>query len=147
MAPGRILVVEDEENCVRALEYFLSQSGHQVAAAPRARAAIELAAQFRPDVLLTDLFLADEEGGAEVARTLLAEDPDLPVIVMSGLPEPEIHRRIAGLTVFRVCTKPIRLAQVAELIDQALATDCRRPGPGAPRRRPPSPGPRAGRNC
>jgi two-component system response regulator AtoC len=123
MAPGRILVVEDEENCVRALEYFLNQSGHQVAAAPRAREAIELAARFRPDVLLTDLFLADDEGGAEVARTLLAEDPDLPVIVMSGLPEPEIHRRIAGLTVFRVCTKPIRLAQVAELIDQALATD------------------------
>ena len=32
----------------------------------------------------------------------------------------EIRRRIAGLPVFRVCTKPIRLAHVAEVIDQAL---------------------------
>lgn len=118
---GRILLVEDEENCVRALEYFLSQSGYEVMAAPRAREAIELAAGFRPHVLLTDLFLADKEGGAEVARTLLEEDPDLPVIVISGLPEPEIHRRIADLPVFRVCTKPLRLSKVAELVEMALA--------------------------
>jgi DNA-binding NtrC family response regulator len=118
---ARILLVEDEENCVRALEYFLSQSGYEVMAAPRAREAIELAAGFRPHVLLTDLFLADKEGGAEVARTLLEEDPDLPVIVISGLPEPEIHRRIAGLPVFRVCTKPLRLSKVAELVEKALA--------------------------
>lgn len=118
---ARILLVEDEENCVRALEYFLSQSGYEVMAAPRAREAIELAAGFRPHVLLTDLFLADKEGGAEVARTLLEEDPDLPVIVISGLPEPEIHRRIADLPVFRVCTKPLRLSKVAELVEMALA--------------------------
>lgn len=117
----RILLVEDEENCVRALEYFLSQSGYEVMAAPRAREAIELAAGFRPHVLLTDLFLADKEGGAEVARALLEEDPDLPVIVISGLPEPEIHRRIADLPVFRVCTKPLRLSKVAELVEKALA--------------------------
>jgi CheY-like chemotaxis protein len=116
----RILLVEDEENCVRALEHFLTQAGYQVAAVSRAREAIEVAAEFRPHVLLTDLFLAGKEGGAEVVRALVAGTPDLRVIVMSGLPEPEIHRRIAGLPVFRVCTKPIRLTRVAELIDQAL---------------------------
>jgi len=121
-SPARILVVEDEENCVRALECFLTESGYQVAAAARAREAIALAADFQPDVLLTDLFLADKEGGAEVARALLSEHPNLRVIVLSGLPEPEIRRRIAGLPVFRVCTKPIRLGQVAEVIGQALAT-------------------------
>lgn len=118
--PARILLVEDEENCVRALEHFLTESGYEVMAVPRAREAIELAADFHPDVLLTDLFLADKEGGAEVARALLDHDPRLPVIVISGLPEPEIHRRIAGLPVFRVCTKPIRLTQVADVIGQAL---------------------------
>lgn len=118
---ARILLVEDEENCVRALEYFLSQNGYEVVAAPRAREAIELASGFRPDVLVTDLFLADKEGGAEVARVLLEEDPDLPVIVISGLPEPEIQRRIAGLPIFQVCTKPLRLSQVAEMVEKALA--------------------------
>lgn len=120
---ARILLVEDEENCVRALEYFLGREGHEVVAVSRAREAIERAADFRPDVLLTDLFLADEEGGAEVARVLLENDPDLPVIVMSGLPRPEIERRIDGLQVFRVCPKPIRLSQIADAIGEALATD------------------------
>lgn len=125
MARARILLVEDEENCVRALEYFLSQNGYDVVAAPRAREAIELAADFHPDVLLTDLFLADKEGGAEVARALLEEDPDLPVIVISGLPEPEIRRRINGLPVFQVCTKPLRLSTVAEVVENALAAAAR----------------------
>lgn len=119
---ARILLVEDEENCVRALEYFLTQAGHQVVSAPRAREAIEAAAAFHPDVLLTDLFLADEKGGAEVARALLEEDPDLPVIVMSGLPVPEIERRIADLKIFQVCPKPVRLSRLAEVIGEALAT-------------------------
>ena len=119
---ARILLVEDEENCVRALEYFLTQVGHQVVSAPRAVEAIEAAAGFHPDVLLTDLFLADEKGGAEVARALLAEDPDLPVIVMSGLPVPEIQRRTADLKIFQVCPKPVRLSRIAEVIGEALAT-------------------------
>lgn len=113
---------------MRALEYFLTQNGYEVVAAPRAREAIELAAGFRPDILLTDLFLADKEGGAEVARTLLKEDPNLPVVVISGLPEPEIRRRIAGLPIFRVCTKPLRLSAVAQVVEEALATNgSRRP--------------------
>lgn len=116
----RVLLVEDEEHCVRALEYFLTEQGHEVAAAPRAREAIDLAAQFRPDVLVTDLFLADKEGGSTVARTLQESDPELPVIVMSGLPEPEIRRRIDGVRVFRICTKPIRLQGIAAAIDEAL---------------------------
>lgn len=120
---ARILLVEDEENSVRALKHFLTNEGHEVVAVPRAREAIERAADFRPDLLLTDLFLADEGGGAEVARALLDEDPGLPVIVMSGLPRPEIERRIAGLSVFRVCEKPLRLARIAETIGEALATD------------------------
>lgn len=117
---ARILLVEDEEHCVRALEYFLNENGHRVAAAPRAREAIALAAEFEPDVLVTDLFLADKEGGSTVARTLQEEDPGLPVIVMSGLPEPEIRKRVDGIRVFRICTKPIRLQGIAEAIDEAL---------------------------
>ncbi len=117
---ARILLVEDEENCVRALEHFLTQEGHEVVAVPRAQEAIERAADFRPDLLLTDLFLADQDGGAEVARALLEQYPGLPVIVMSGLPRPEIERRVAGLAVFRVCPKPIRLTHLAETIGEAL---------------------------
>ncbi|MFP3940154.1 MAG: response regulator [Acidobacteriota bacterium] len=117
---ARILLVEDEEHCVRALEYFLSETGHEVATAPRAREAIALAEEFEPEVLVTDLFLADKEGGPAVARTLQASDPELPVIVMSGLPEPEIRRRIDGIRVFRICTKPIRLQGLAAAIDEAL---------------------------
>ncbi len=119
---ARILLVEDEENCVRALEYFLGEvSGHEVLSAPRAREAIELGREHPPDVLLTDLFLANKEGGEEVARALIAARPDLPVIVMSGLPEPEIHRRLAEVEVFRVCPKPVRLAAIRQAIVDALA--------------------------
>ncbi len=118
----RILLVEDEENCVRALEHFLSEvGGHEVMTAPRAQEAIEMARRLPPDVLLTDLFLANKEGGEEVARALIAAQPGLPVIVMSGLPEPEIHKRLGDVEVFRICPKPVRLAAIRQAIDDALA--------------------------
>jgi DNA-binding NtrC family response regulator len=119
---ARILLVEDEENCVRALEYFLGEvGGHEIVTAPRAQEAIELARRRPPDVVLTDLFLANAEGGDEVVRTLVAERPDLPVIVMSGLPEPEIHKRLEDVEVFRICPKPVRLTAIRRAIDDALA--------------------------
>lgn len=118
---ARILLVEDEENSVRALEHFLARSGHQVLTADRAREAIDRAGAFAPQVVLTDLFLADREGGAAVARELSAHDPKLRVIVMTGLPAAEAERQLAGTPVFRICLKPLRLTDIGEAIETALA--------------------------
>lgn len=120
---GRILIVEDEEHSVRALENFLEDAGHSIVSAAQAREAIARAPELEPQVLLTDLFLADREGGAAVARILTDRDPSLKVIVMTGLPETEAERQMEGIPVFEVCLKPLRLTAVAAAVEAALSAE------------------------
>ena len=118
---ARILIVEDEESSARALQYFLEEEGYEIACASHAAEAIETAETFRPDLLLTDIFLADQVGGLHVAETLAERDPRLQVVLMTGLPEYDIRERAAHLKPYRLCLKPLRLGQVAETIQEALA--------------------------
>ncbi len=55
--PKRILVVEDEENISQTLRYNLTREGYEVSEAATGTAAIELARQRRPDLILLDLML------------------------------------------------------------------------------------------
>ena len=115
---GRILLVEDEEHSVRALERYLEEAGHRLATAARAVEALERALDLEPEVLVTDLFLADHEGGATVARKLTARDPSLQVIVMTGLftdDEPTDEVEVEGFLV-----KPFSLGVLAHAVHRAL---------------------------
>jgi two-component system phosphate regulon response regulator PhoB len=89
---ARILVVEDEQDLQKVLEYNLRQAGHEPIATLRGREALELAKARRPDVVLLDLMLPDV-AGTEVCRTLKS-DPTLksiPVIMLTARGE-EIDR-------------------------------------------------------
>lgn len=117
---ARILIVEDEVHSARALECFLTSLDHEVKVANRADQALAVAASFDPEVVLTDLLLAGDRDGIVVARELSRREPSPCVILMSGLPRPEIEERAAGQPVYGIQTKPLRLARVREAIDQAL---------------------------
>ncbi len=118
---ARILLVEDEESSVRALEHFLERAGHEVACAASTREAIARGEEISPQLLLTDLHLADHEGGATVARELTARDPHLQVIVMTGQPEMEAERQLDGMPIFHIFFKPLRLAELGATVEAALA--------------------------
>jgi DNA-binding response OmpR family regulator len=70
--PKRILVVEDEENISQTLRYNLTREGYEVSEAATGTAAIDLARQRHPDLILLDLMLP-EMSGLEVCRVLRAE--------------------------------------------------------------------------
>src|SRR5690348_321784 len=78
-----ILVVDDEPELRDSLKAMLESCGHTVAAAgstPEALIAIEAG---RPDVVLTDIFLGDDDGYA-LLNALRAHEDNIPVIAMSG---------------------------------------------------------------
>jgi DNA-binding response OmpR family regulator len=91
----KILVVDDEPNMVFGFTMNLEREGYHVMAAESGKAALELHASFRPEVILLDLKLPDIHG-LEVLRRIRASDPDTRVIIVSCLGEPE--DRAAGLS-------------------------------------------------
>jgi two-component system phosphate regulon response regulator PhoB len=89
---ARILVVEDEQDLQKVLEYNLKQAGHEPIAAMRGRDALELVRARRPDAVLLDLMLPDVPG-TEVCRALKADPAtrSIPVIMLTAKGE-EIDR-------------------------------------------------------
>lgn len=81
----RVLVVDDEPQIVQALTMNLRARRYQVDAAGTGAAALALAAEFPPDVVLLDLGLPDMDG-VEVIHGLRGASgtSGAPIIVLSG---------------------------------------------------------------
>jgi signal transduction histidine kinase/ActR/RegA family two-component response regulator len=90
----RVLVVDDNRDSADSLGVLLRLIGHPVQTAYDGPQALEVAREFRPDIVLLDLALPSL-GGHEVARRLRG-DPGLPglvLIALSGYGGEEDRRR------------------------------------------------------
>jgi len=79
-----ILLVEDEPSVRENTERQLSLLGYKVYSAANGAEALALFHEARPNLLLTDVVMAGEMNGRDLARTLLKEDPELRILFMSG---------------------------------------------------------------
>ncbi|HPF08541.1 MAG: response regulator [Candidatus Cloacimonetes bacterium] len=80
---AKILVIEDDDSFRNVLVQMLSRAGFEVRQAGDGNQAIEVCAQFEPDLVLTDIIMPDKEG-LETIQELLQICPDLKIIAMSG---------------------------------------------------------------
>jgi two-component system KDP operon response regulator KdpE len=78
----RVLVVDDEPQILRGLRTNLVARGYEVDTAPDGEAALDLAAQRRPDIVILDLGLPGIDG-VEVIRGLRTWTT-VPIIVLSA---------------------------------------------------------------
>ncbi|HEX6649809.1 MAG TPA: response regulator, partial [Pyrinomonadaceae bacterium] len=83
---GRVLIVDDDPRVRDLLTELLELEGYEVATASDGAEAIDLAASFEPDVVVSDVVMPNV-GGLELCRKLKA-DPStayVPVLLISGL--------------------------------------------------------------
>jgi DNA-binding response OmpR family regulator len=106
--PARVLVVEDERQTARLLQFILRKEGYQVAHAADGLQALEAANSFLPDAVLLDLQLPGLSG-LEVLRHLRAEPIHAKLVVLvltaSSFEVPPAAVLDAGANSH--CTKPI----------------------------------------
>jgi two-component system alkaline phosphatase synthesis response regulator PhoP len=82
---GRVLLLEDEQDVAELIRYNLAKEGYDVLVSGNGAAALRLAREHRPDVILLDI-MVPQLNGWEVCRRL-KQDADLasiPVIMVSG---------------------------------------------------------------
>lgn len=115
-----ILVVDDEALIVMALEAELEDAGYGVVTAANGRQGLErLTEAPRPGLVLTDMMMP-VMGGAEMLAAMAA-NPDLheiPVIVLSSLPEAAVRARADGAAA--ILRKPYTAEQVLGAIARVL---------------------------
>lgn len=108
---ARLLVVDDEPNIVELLSMSLKYAGFDVATASNGRDAVNIAKDFRPDLILLDVMLPDIDGFG-VVRRLRGEGAKVPVLFLTARDATE--DKITGLTIGGddYVTKPFSLEEV-----------------------------------
>lgn len=89
---SRILVIEDEQDLQRILEYNLRQAGHEVTCCLKGLEGLNQAKTLRPDLVLLDLMLPDLSG-TEICKTLKGDRStrEIPILMLTAKGE-EIDR-------------------------------------------------------
>jgi two-component system cell cycle response regulator DivK len=102
-----VLVVDDDDRNRRLAHDVLRRSGLETIEAASGRAAVALARDRLPDVVLLDLHLPDMEGG-EVSRALQEErTAHIPVVALTALRYPDGGARLLAEGFAGYLEKPI----------------------------------------
>nr|WP_319250022.1 response regulator [uncultured Celeribacter sp.] len=116
---GRVLIIEDEAIIALDLQSIVADMGHEITGVARTHTgAVQLAEKERPDLILSDIQLADNSSGIEAVNEILAQTGDIPVIFITAFPE----RLLTGERpepAF-VITKPYTEEQVLSAVSQAM---------------------------
>jgi DNA-binding response OmpR family regulator len=115
----RILVIEDDPSILRGLQLNLGMEGYAVRSAADGETGLILARSEKPDLVLVDVMLP-RLGGLEVVRAIRAEDPDLPVLILSA--KGQESDKVAGLQLGAddYLVKPFGLKELLARIDALL---------------------------
>ena len=126
-----ILVIDDEDLLRRVLVDALKSAGHQIIEASSGKDAVTLIRTHAPDLVLTDIVMPDRDG-LELLTALRKEQPNVPVIAMSGkVVQSGLYLNVAGkLGARAVLAKPFRLDELFETVNRVLA-DAKSKGPSS----------------
>ena len=120
----RVLVVDDEDQILRALRIVLRDAGYEVRPALTGEEALDVAALAPPDAAIIDLVLPDIDG-VEVTRRL-REWTQAPIIVLSAVDAEAEKVRALQAGADDYVTKPFGPRELVARLDAAL-----RRGPSA----------------
>lgn len=117
----KILIVDDEPNIVISLEYLMKKEGFQVAVATDGDTALEMAASFRPDLMLLDVMMP-KRSGFEVCEILRAEPTfnDLKIVMLTAKGRDSEIAKGTGLGADAYITKPFSTKDLVARVKSML---------------------------
>jgi two-component system NtrC family response regulator/two-component system nitrogen regulation response regulator GlnG len=117
---SKILIVDDERSYRRYLTRHLAREGHEVRSASSRDEAIEIGAEFPPDVLILDWML-DGSCTLEVAEAFQEADPDLRTILITGFASERARNEASDIRIFRFLEKPFDMSDLSAAVRDAVA--------------------------
>lgn len=128
---ARILVVEDNADLASGIEYNLKLEGYDVRVADNGRTAVDVAAEWHPDLFLLDLMLPGLDG-YQVLRSIRSNGEHAPVIILSAKGEEADKVRGFRLDADQYVTKPFGILELLERVAALLRRSARGAGAAAP---------------
>jgi len=117
---NKILVVDDDVTFCLMLETFLNKQGYKVEQSFSFNDAIKKLKAFKPDIVLTDLRLPENDG-IEVLKAVKLQSPQVPVVLMTGYADIRTAVQAMKLGAFDYVAKPVNPDEVLSTIKRALS--------------------------
>jgi CheY-like chemotaxis protein len=115
-----ILIVDDEQLIVDTLVAILRRAGYRTLGAYGGKSGLQLAVNFQPDLLITDIFMPDLDG-ATLALQVAEILPACRILLISGhaaMQPPSSSQKSAAE--FRLLSKPVHPSALLKEIEETL---------------------------
>ncbi|HIJ84105.1 MAG TPA: sigma 54-interacting transcriptional regulator, partial [Magnetococcales bacterium] len=116
---GNVLIIDDDASMRLLLEQFLTSMGHRTTGADTFQAAMDRLTTQRFDLIFSDIMLGGQDGIA-LLHEIKSRNLECPVIMITGFPTLQSATEALRLGAFDYLTKPIRLAPLEKVTQQAL---------------------------
>jgi DNA-binding NtrC family response regulator len=119
MAEATVLIVDDEPNILTSLRRALELEGYRALTASSGAECLETAAKQGPDLVMLDVVMPEMDG-LDTLRKLKQQQPDLPVVMMSGNATIETAVRSTKLGAYDFVEKPLSTDKILITLVNAL---------------------------
>jgi len=116
---SKILVIDDDRSVRHLIERTFDGSDIEVLTAASAEEARRLQRESHPDVALLDILLPTTSG-LQLFEELRSADAKLPIVFITSLASSETAIKAMTMGAFDYLLKPLDVAQIRELVGQAL---------------------------
>src|SRR5678816_2663777 len=125
---ARVLVVDDEPDLIRILQFGLQAINFHVETASDGQEALKKAREIKPDIILLDLMLPKLDG-YKVCRLLKFDDrfKHIPIIILSARTQEGDQTLALEMGANRFVTKPYDFAEILGYIETLLKSPSVRP--------------------
>jgi CheY-like chemotaxis protein len=119
--PGkRILIVDDEQSVGDVVRRFLEIAGHEVSCATSAAEGFDrLSVNPKPDLILLDLMIPHEDGPTNF-RTFRMRYPEIPILLCTGLLQPNVAEALGLGDDVDILRKPFRMNELWYRVNETL---------------------------
>jgi CheY-like chemotaxis protein len=116
----KVLVVDDDPVISHSFNRVLAGKGYVVVSAENGQEALKKIANEKYDAVFADIRMPGEDG-IEVARQVRAEQPWMPVVIITGYGSPENEARAEAVGVKGFLRKPLSPSMIEQSVAAATA--------------------------
>ncbi len=114
-----LLIVDDDPAYRVAIGEILRSRGYQVLEADRGETALEISKRSAVDMVFTDVHMPGMKGHT-LAAALLEQDPNLPVVLVSGLDQETLAVQGKLIRGAQVLVKPFEVVDLLNMVEETL---------------------------
>ncbi len=115
----KILLIDDDPNCLDAIDQILRRDGYEIIKADEGRPALQLVSKNTIDLVITDFNLPDMNG-LYVLREIKRINKNIPIIMMTSEQSMDVKMSSLEAGAYSFITKPINIPVFRNVVAKAL---------------------------